>query len=241
MPFLPDTFSTSSACHALSVTLRSFAGRSPYSAVLASQTQDALTQFARKVSPAVENAIRIAVASDPGQPFLDVLDLVVAFRRDPSRVPGAKIEALLYEGLPRKGVAYSLRNVARALSVTQSVLNLMTSLLRSSPGTMPGLLNELNLRDGGEGAAAVKEWKPGGLIANVSYMYRNVEILAAILAEKEGERRDARARVANERATPGPRARTPNRSSRRSPRRCALSNRSALVSAPPSTPSRRRW
>ena len=198
MPFLPDTFSTSSACHALSVTLRSFAGRSPYSAVLASQTQDALTQFARKVSPAVENAIRIAVASDPGQPFLDVLDLVVAFRRDPSRVPGAKIEALLYEGLPRKGVAYSLRNVARALSVTQSVLNLMTSLLRSSPGTMPGLLNELNLRDGGEGAAAVKEWKPGGLIANVSYMYRNVEILAAILAEKEGERRDARARVANE-------------------------------------------
>jgi hypothetical protein len=196
MPFLPDTFSTSSACHALSVTLRSFAGRSPYSPILASQTQDALTQCARLASAAVEDAIRLAVASDPGQPFLDVLDLVVAFRRDPSRVPGAKIEALLHEGLPRDGVANALRDVARALTVTQSVLNLTTSLLRSSPGTMPGLLNELG--DGGEGAAAVKEWKPGGLIANVSYVYRNVEILAAILAEKEGERRDARARVANE-------------------------------------------
>ena len=74
MPFLPDTFSTSSACHALSLTLRSFAGRSPYSPILASQTQDALTQCARRASAAVEDAIRLAVRS-PAGPVV-VFDLV---------------------------------------------------------------------------------------------------------------------------------------------------------------------
>ena len=192
MPFLPDSFSTSSACHALSVTLRSFAGRSPYSPILVSQTQDALTQCVRAANENVERAIRLAAKSDSGQAFIDVADVVAKFREDPSS--HGSLDALLHKGVPKDGVADALRDVARVLTVTQSVLNLTTSLLRSSPGTMPGLLNELG--DGGEGAAAVKEWKPGGLIDAVSYAHRNVEILGGILAESAEARDAARQRVA---------------------------------------------
>jgi E3 ubiquitin-protein ligase HUWE1 len=192
MPLLPDSFSTSSACHALSVTLRSFAGRSPYSPILVSQTQDALTQCVRAANDNVERAIRLAAKSDPGQAFVDVADVVAKFREDPSS--HGSLDALLHKGVPKDGVADALRDVARVLTVTQSVLNLTTSLLRSSPGTMPGLLNELG--DGGEGAAAVKEWKPGGLIDAVSYAHRNVEILGGILAEGAEARDAARQSVA---------------------------------------------
>ena len=125
---------------------------------------------------------------------LDVADAFATYRGDPSRY--GSVEALMREGVPRDGFADAMRDVTRALTVTQSVLNLTTSLLRSSPGTMPGLLNALG--DGGEGAAAVKEWKPGGLINAVSYAHRNVEILAAILAEGQGARSDQLKRVENQ-------------------------------------------
>ena len=193
MPGLSHTFSSSSACHALSVTLRSFAGRSPYSHVLTGETQRALTECVRVANGKVVDAIRAVAASgaETSGSLLWNPSLAIAEAVNASN-DGAEV---LPSGVVKGQIAHRLRDTTTLLATTMSFLNLTTSLLRSSPGTMPGLLNAKELTENAQPENGAKEWTTGGVLDNLVYTHRNVEILAAILAEGDEERLDEAMKV----------------------------------------------
>jgi hypothetical protein len=199
MPYLSPTFSSSSACHALSVTLRSFAGRSPYSHVLTSETQRTLRECVRVCNAEVVHVIREMVPPASRKNSSTSLDSSVGPTRAVTELHAiilfaqpSDYSSAMPSGVPKNGIARKLKEtLTPLLATTMAILNLTTSLLRSSPGAMVGLLNphELDGRESDREKDAA--WKTGGVVKALVDLFGNTELLLAVLLEGEGARTEA--------------------------------------------------
>ena len=125
LPHLPHTFSSSSACHALSITLRSLSGAGrTHSSVLAECTQRALVKSLRAASRAMLDTLEDDTMDLESDAIL--VECVQDVAWDPSASPA----------LPRASRAHAIRETVKPLAEAEALLNLTTSLLRSSPSTL---------------------------------------------------------------------------------------------------------
>ena len=170
LPLLPPNFSSSSACHALSVTLRAIAAAHP--GPLADQVQASLI--------AVLNSARGAakVASQRWDKYTSDAAADEAARL----VEGEGVIINPATGFPAKSAVSNAKALIKPLAEAEAVLNLTTALLRSNPHILQLLLC------GGEDGRA--RWCRG-VIGNVGALHRDVAWLGAALAEG-GEKRAAK-------------------------------------------------
>ena len=184
LPLHGASFSSSSQCHALSVTLRALAGQ--HSKELAKKVQVSL-------GAAVEKAIlAMSHGHEDGfyPPYGPLRDFEWAWIKKNDGVGDAVWETVGHGApnpLPMDSTAWKAKKVRAALANAEALLNLATTLIRSSPGMLPTLCSGDDSWTSHRSHDA-NGWVPG-LITRISHLQRLVHATAAALQDEGGLRK----------------------------------------------------
>ena len=178
LPLHGPNFSSSSQCHALSVTLRALAGQ--HSKELAKKVQVALGTAVEKAILAMSHGHE----NDLYPPFAPMRDFQWRCINE------EKMETIGHGApnpLPVDSIAAKAKKIRAALADAEALLNLTTTLIRSSPGMLPTLCSGDDSWTSHRSHDA-NGWVPG-LITRISHLQRQVQATAAVLQDEYGLRK----------------------------------------------------